>query len=144
MSDFGKSFEDDVGGVLSRACDEHGYGKRRQSKVGTTPGGSAHVVDWEIWELNDHNKRALVSCKYQDAGGTAEEKIPYEVIKLVKAMTDDPRYQFAWLVMGGDGWTPGLLNYYLTALSLDIPSMIGKVKIVTFNDIFSESLKIPA
>ena len=144
MSDLGKTFEEDVGEVLSRACDKHGYGKRPQAKVGTTPGGSTHIVDWELWDSNNHNVRALVSCKYQDSGGTAEEKIPYEVIKLIKAMNDDSRYRFAWLVMGGDGWNPGLLHYYLTGMKADIPSMVGKVKVVTFNDIFSESLEIPA
>lgn len=143
MSDLGKAFEEDVGEVLSRACDKHGYSKRPQARVGTTPGGSAHIVDWEIWDSNNHNVRALVSCKYQDSGGTAEEKIPYEVIKLVKAMNDDSRYRFAWLVIGGDGWNSGLLSYYVNGLVMDIPTMDGKLKIVTFNDIFSETLKIP-
>jgi hypothetical protein len=144
MSNVGKSFEEDVGEVLSRVCERHGYSKQPQARIGTTPGGSTHVVDWEIWDTGDVNMRALVSCKYQDAGGTAEEKIPYEVIKLIKAMNDDRRYRFAWLVMGGDGWNPGLLRYYTSELSVDIPAMIDRLEILTFNDIFSRSLKIPS
>ena len=36
--------------------------------------------------------------------GTAEEKVPYEIICLVDAMAAG-RYARAYLVLGGEGWT---------------------------------------
>lgn len=55
----------------------------------------------------------LVSCKTQNVGGTAEEKIAYEIIKLAHALENSPeRYgERAVIVMDGDGWSAGMRNF---------------------------------
>lgn len=48
----------------------------------------------------------LVSLKWQQVGGTAEQKVPFEVICLIKAITEsNRRFKKAYLVLGGPGWT---------------------------------------
>lgn len=54
----------------------------------------------------------LVSSKWQQVGGTAEQKVPFEVICLVKALREGQgKFQKAYLVLGGEGWT--LRKFYV-------------------------------
>jgi hypothetical protein len=99
-------------------------------------------VDFEMWKQDDPNKRALLSCKYQENSGTAEEKIPYEVIKLISTMESDLRYRRAWLVLGGIGFSPALVAFYKTRLHEFIPSMRGRVDIVTTDELIATDLHL--
>jgi hypothetical protein len=45
----------------------------------------------------------LVSMKWQQVSGTAEQKVPYEVICLLEAL-ESVNYAKAYLVLGGEGW----------------------------------------
>jgi hypothetical protein len=49
-------------------------------------------------------KRFVVSLKWQQVLGTAEQKVPFEVISLADAVTKDG-FTKAYLVLGGEGWT---------------------------------------
>lgn len=139
----GKQFEDVIELVISRSCLKNKLGRRAQTYVGPKPGGGKHIVDWELWKIEDESLRALLSCKVQNSGGTAEEKIPYEVLKLLHTMNHDSRYRFGWIVLGGGGWNPGLLDYYLNDLSKHLPEMNGRVKILRTDDLISTDLIIP-
>jgi hypothetical protein len=139
----GKEFEDFVELCISFACKKYGYGRKAQVAVGSKPGGGKHVVDWEIWDEEDLESRALVSCKMQSSGGTAEEKIPYEVIKLLHTIETDERYKFAWLVLGGNGWNPGLIDFYMNQLADKISGMAEHVKILRTDDLLSVKRLIP-
>jgi hypothetical protein len=46
----------------------------------------------------------LVSVKWQEASGTAEQKVPFEVMCLADALKAGT-YAKAYLVLGGPGWT---------------------------------------
>jgi hypothetical protein len=72
-----------------------GYEVAKQAKIGCRPGGRSHNVD-AIARKDD--EAILVSLKWQQSSGTAEQKVPFEVMCL------------AYLVLGGDGWT--LRDYY--------------------------------
>ena len=49
--------------------------------------------------------RILISLKWQQSAGTAEQKVPFEVISLVQAILDaGDEYSKAYLVLGGEGW----------------------------------------
>jgi hypothetical protein len=50
-----------------------------------------------------------VSLKWQQVPGTAEQKVPFEVICLAEAIREGP-YDAAYLVLGGEGWT--LRSFY--------------------------------
>jgi hypothetical protein len=52
------------------------------------------------------NIQYLISLKWQQSSGTAEHKIPFEVLCLVDAVQINPElYKRAYLVLGGTGWT---------------------------------------
>lgn len=50
-------------------------------------------------------EKILVSLKWQQTSGTAEQKVPYEFLCLAHALESDPTYDRAYLVLGGKGWT---------------------------------------
>jgi hypothetical protein len=118
-----------TGGVLEAmvlpALARGGYEYQIQVNVGKRPGGRAHKVD-AVAEKN--GQRILVSQKWQQVGGTAEQKVPFEVICLAEEVLSGA-FQKAYLVLGGDGWT---LRDFYTSGGLD-PHLVNanRVKVVT-------------
>jgi flavorubredoxin len=99
-------------------------------------------VDWEISDISNPNKRGLISCKYQGTSGTAEEKIAYEVIKLLHAMKVDSRYEKSWIIIGGEGWSSGMREFMNVHLKEWIPEMNSKIEILTTDELISADLKL--
>ena len=84
------------------------YQIEEQTQVGTRPNGRKHMVDL-IATRDDHS--FLISLKWQQVGGTAEQKIPFEAICLSEALRQcQPKYDKAYIVLGGEGWT--LKDFY--------------------------------
>lgn len=120
-----------TGGVLESTIipclKRNGYLVSSQQIVGLKPNGRKHRIDAVVDRKN--GTKVLVSLKWQQTGGTAEEKVPFEVIKLIYTLNNDKQYDSAYLVLGGDAWTlkewylHGNLEYYVPESSL--------VKIVT-------------
>ncbi len=77
-----------------------GYSYLTQQLVTARPGGRRHFVD-VIAEKDGH--RYLISLKWQQVSGTAEQKVPFEVISLIDA-AQKGGFAKAYLVLGGDGW----------------------------------------
>ena len=95
-----------------------GYKFKAQAYIGERPGGRRHKVDYIV--AKEGQKAILISSKYQEVGGTAEQKVPFEVISLIKAIRESKgRFERAHIVLGGKGWTlrefytSGGLNPYL-------------------------------
>ena len=84
------------------ALEMGGYEVRRGVNIGTRFGVSRHKVD--ILAEDRFGQEHLVSLKWQQVSGTAEQKIPFEVICLADAMIQDERFYKAYLVLGGGGW----------------------------------------
>jgi hypothetical protein len=112
-----------------------GYQVNKQVVVGTRPGGGKHKVD--VVAGNAEGRAVLVSLKWQQTGGTTEQKVPFEVMCLADALKTYPsRYQAAYVVLGGNGWTlrgfytGGGLEKYLKGMEavhvLDMETFIGK------------------
>ena len=102
-----------TGGVLENmvqhALDLGGYLSTSQSVIGNRPSGRKHKVD-RIAEKD--GKRFLISLKWQQVGGTAEEKVAYEVICLMDAVhTSGGKFDKAYVVLGGEGWS--LREFYV-------------------------------
>jgi len=99
-----------TGGVLERmilpALDQGGYTYETQVKLGKRLGLGNHVVD-AIAEKN--GRHILISLKWQQVSGTAEQKVPFEMICLLEAL-EAGLHEQAYLVLGGEGWT--LRNFY--------------------------------
>jgi hypothetical protein len=105
-----------------------GYDFRTQVTIGHRPGGRPHKVDAVAVK---EGRSWLVSMKWQQVGGTAEQKVPFEVICLADALIDGA-YESAYLVLGGLGWT--LRDFYTQGgLKAHLPGA-DKVRIVTLED----------
>ena len=73
--------------------------------------GEVYIKKGNILPTSLHKGGTLVSLKYQGVDGTAEEKVPYEFLKLQYSITKHG-YKCAIIVLCGDsGWT--LKDYYL-------------------------------
>lgn len=118
-----------TGGVLEAmvlpALDHGGYTHRVQVKVGQRLGLGTHVVD-AVAEKD--GQKFLVSVKWQQVSGTAEQKVPFEVICLLEAVQAGG-YRKAYLVLGGEGWT--LRNFYTSGGLKNYLSYNSKVEIMT-------------
>ena len=94
-----------TGGVLEQmvlpALDQGGYTHKIQVNIGQRLGCGQHLVD-VIAEKD--NRRILISVKWQQVSGTAEQKVPFEIICLLEAL-ESGDYGKAFLVLGGEGWT---------------------------------------
>jgi hypothetical protein len=75
-----------------------------------------HEVD-AVAEKND--QRVLISLKWQQTGGTAEQKVQFEVMCLTEAVTAG-RGTRAILVLGDDGWS--LRDYFTSGKMSEHPS----------------------
>ncbi|MEM9079526.1 MAG: PD-(D/E)XK nuclease superfamily protein [Verrucomicrobiota bacterium] len=108
--------------MLKAALQQGGYQIKEQVTVGTRPNGGKHKVD--LVASRDQTS-LLISLKWQQSSGTAEQKVPYEIICLSEALKQThPQHQKAYLILGGNGWT--LKNFYLKGglnkhLKLDHP-----------------------
>lgn len=91
------------------ALSQGGYTYETQVYIGSRPSGKRHRVD--VLAKDKENREYLISTKWQQVPGTAEEKVPYEVISLAEVMKEG-KYQKAYLVLGGAGWS--LRDFYLT------------------------------
>jgi len=94
-----------TGGVLEAmilpSLERGGYEYKVRVKIGQRLGCGAHYVD----VIAEKDKRKLlVSLKWQQVAGTAEQKIPFEVICLAEAL-ESGMYEKAYVVLGGEGWT---------------------------------------
>jgi hypothetical protein len=123
-----------TGGVLEAmilpALKRGGYTYLTQQLVGMRFGGGRHFVD-VVAEKDD--QKYLVSLKWQQVSGTAEQKVPFEVICLAEAIRADG-FAKAYLVLGGEGWKlrdfyvgGGLKIYLAHAETVDILTLEGFV-----------------
>lgn len=104
-----------------------GYECRTQANVGRRLGLGAHNVDC-IATKGD--RCLLVSVKWQQVSGTAEQKVPFEVICLLDAIDNNPRtYAKAYVVLGGEGWK--LRGYYTSGALMKYINYSDKIEILT-------------
>lgn len=80
-----------------------GYSCEKQVNIGMRFGGGRHFVD--VIATAGDGRRFLVSLKWQQVSGTAEQKAPFEAMCLAEAVrTSEGQYASAYLVLGGMGW----------------------------------------
>ena len=103
-----------------------GYEVLKQQNVGTRPNGGKHMADIVA---KSQDESIIISMKWQQVSGTAEQKVPYEIICLREIISNpDNNYQKAYIVLGGDGWT---LKDYYTSGSLSKHLNLENIFIVT-------------
>jgi hypothetical protein len=138
----GSNYEAIIEMCIKRSCEKNNLEAISQANIGIKPGGGKHRVDWEIIDKENPNLRGLISCKYQGTSGTAEEKMAYEVIKLLYTMKLDPRYKKSWIIMGGEGWSTGMRTFINNHLSDWIPEMQNKISILTTDQLINSDLSL--
>lgn len=89
------------------ALDQGGYRYKTQVNLGQRLGLGRHMVD-AVVEKDGH--KFLLSVKWQQVSGTAEQKVPFEIICLIEAMELLGTFEKAYVVLGGEGWT--LRDFY--------------------------------
>lgn len=96
--------------MVPEALKHGGYAVEKPAKpIGRRLGGGRHFVD--LVATKD-SQSLLVSLKWQQTSGTAEQKIPFEVMCLADALhSSNGEYDRAYVVLGGDGWT--LRDFYV-------------------------------
>lgn len=118
-----------TGGVLEAmvlpALKRGGYAYQTQVVVGKRLGGSKHKVD-AIAEKD--GERIIVSMKWQQVGGTAEQKVPFEVMCLAEEVKSKT-FPKAYLVLGGGGWT--LRDFYTSGALKDHLTNAALVTVLT-------------
>lgn len=72
--------------------------------------------------------KVLISMKWQQTGGTAEQKVPFEVMCLADAVRTGHAHR-AYVVLGGDGWT--LRDYYTSGALAEHLIHAALVRVVT-------------
>jgi hypothetical protein len=78
-----------------------GYEYASQVDIGVRFGGGRHFVDLVAQDGAGH--KYLISLKWQQVSGTAEQKVPFEAMCLAEAVRTSDIYK-AYLVLGGEGW----------------------------------------
>ena len=95
-----------TGAVLEQmvlpALEMGGYIIERQVRLTDRLGGGKHYGDIVA---SKNGERIVISLKWQQSSGTAEQKVPYEFMCLADVLSNDSTINKAYIVIGGDGWT---------------------------------------
>ena len=121
-----------TGGVLVNmvlpALEKGGYQHRKQVVIGKRLGGHSQKVDVLAWRVE--GEQIPISLKWQQTSGTAEQKVPFEILCLSEAVhKSHGRFGKAYLVLGGSGRT--LREFYVSGQIRQYLKNCESVEIVT-------------
>lgn len=111
--------------MILPALERGGYSWKAQVETGTRPGGRRQMID-AVAEKDGQS--ILISLKWQQTSGTAEQKVPFEVMCLADVVRAGSAAR-AYLVLGGDGWS--LRDYYTSGALSDHLIHSALVQVVT-------------
>ena len=114
--------------MILPALSRGGYKARTQVLTGARPGGGPHKVD-AFAEKNSES--VIISLKWQQSSGTAEQKVPFEVMCLADAVREGLANR-AYLVLGGMGWT--LRTYFTSGALKEHLVHAGLVRVVSLEE----------
>lgn len=121
--------------MILPALRQGGYDYAIQQLVGRRFGGGRHIVD-AIAEKDE--RKYLISLKWQQTGGTAEQKVPFEVISLADVVRGGG-FEKAYLVLGGEGWT--LRDFYVSGDLKTHLANTDRVEILTLESFIARANK---
>lgn len=127
----GTTYEKQIENLLE---DFSSYSFKSQVNIGAKRNGGRHYVDILL------NEGELISLKYQKVQGTAEEKIPFEFMKLQDAI-DDHGYESATIVLAGPDKAWKWKDYYLSDTFRDkMKKIYPDVRIISHEQFLKEYL----
>jgi hypothetical protein len=115
------------------ALEGGGYSVQKRVQIGERLGGGKHIVD-VLAEKDGH--RLIVSLKWQQVSGTAEQKVPFEVICLEDALKSGG-YDGAYVVLAGEGWK--LRNFYTSGGLDGYLRLSGKIHVITLESFVAKA-----
>ena len=122
--------------MILPALEMGGYSVKKQVDVGLRPNGKRHRID--LFIQKEKSKPILISLKWQQSSGTAEQKVPFEIIRLNEILDqNENKYKSVYLVLGGKGWT--LKEYYLSGKLKKYLKYSLKIKIVDLETFISKA-----
>src|SRR5207237_8061645 len=129
-----------TGGVLENmvlpALERGGYQYKKQVVIGKRLGGHNQKVDVLAWRVE--SEQIPVSLKWQQTSGTAEQKVPFEILCLADAVHKSRgRFNKAYLVLGCSGWT--IREFYVSGQIREYLKDCEVVEIV-FLEIFVDTV----
>lgn len=136
METSGETNNTRTGDVLEKmvlpALDHGKYTYLKHQNIGKRFGAlGRHLVDLVVTAPD--GATFLVSLKWQQTSGTAEQKVPFEVICLADAVRNSAgAYGRAYLVLGSGGWT--LKQFFVSGGLNDYMQHVESVKILTLDD----------
>jgi hypothetical protein len=120
------------------ALEQGGYSYETQVYIGLRLGGGKHMVD--VVASDSSGRMYLISLKWQQTSGTAEQKVPFEVICLAETITStEERYAGAYVVLGGSGWK--LRDFYVSGGLNRHFAFANRVCVVTLEDFVARANK---
>ena len=93
------------------ALEMGGYFVEKQVRLGERLGGGKHYADILATKGDES---IVISLKWQQSSGTAEQKVPYEYMCLTNTVNLHEDVARGYIVIGGDGWTKH--NFFLGEL----------------------------
>lgn len=125
----GKSYET----VVKELLVEHtNHDVKSQVNVGKKRNGGRHYIDILL------NENILLSLKFQRVQGTAEEKVPFEIMKLQHTV-DDYNYKSAILILAGPDAAWKWKDYYLSdEFQNDMKKIYPNVRIISHEQFIEE------
>ncbi len=115
----GKILED----MIKTALVNNGYGVCEQKTISTALFGNRYIADFVVsYSRKDENKcdmnaidKIIISCKWQQVSGTAEQKLLYEIASLIEIIKNsEGGYKKAYVVLGGHGFSNHAKKYLLS------------------------------
>ena len=88
--------------MIRISLERGGYDIEEQAEVTGRLGGGKHKADFVACI---DGECIVISSKWQQSSGTAEQKVPYEYMCLAHVLSNSPEIQRAYIVLGGRGWS---------------------------------------
>ena len=106
---------------------------KEQVVVGNDLFGNKYKADFVL------NDEIIMSAKWQQTRGTAEQKVDYEIITLVKILKENPKYKKAYIIISGTGYTKKAKDFYLNQKHVEYIKEGNLIEIISFEDFVKRS-----
>lgn len=134
----GAAFEAAVAAFLTQADRASRFDIREQQPIPRRRDGKLYIADVELVHRTRTDVRGLISCKYQRASGTAEEKLYAEVDHLAHVLrANEGVYQHAWVAVAGCGWSENFREHLISFAADAYPAEAEQIHIVNTDELLS-------
>jgi hypothetical protein len=116
--------------IIVPIAERNGYEIKAQARLKPGIGGGDHWLDALVTAPN--GDQIALSLKWQAGPGSVDEKVPYEIVKLLTLKDSIPQIKRLYIIIGGKGFRERLLKYYRGG---DISPFIPRANEVIIADI---------